>query len=331
MHVATLRRGGRDGTLAVVVPAGDRAAVEPGGIATFQAALDDWATAAPLLKKSYERLVEDEEFGEPVTWADLQSPLPRAYEWCEASSYLPHMERMRASRGMALPPEHAREPILYQAGASTTLAPLDPIPLPDPEWGLDLEATLAVITDDVPIGTTPDEAADHVLFVVLTNDVTYRNLLAGELRKAIGPYQAKPARAYAPLALSPRALGGLWDGRILRATVQAWVNDALLGALPSERDFAFDFGDILAYATRTRELKAGSIVGIGTIASRDASNGFGCLGEKRAVEALEGGAPQTPWLTYGDVVRIEAFDPDGRSLFGAIRQEILQSPEARSA
>lgn len=331
MHVATLRRGGRDGTLAVITPMGDRAVVGPGGIVTLQDALDDWATAAPLLEKSYDRLVADGEFGEPVTWLDLQSPLPRAFEWCEASSYLPHMERMRAARGMVLPPEHTREPIAYQAGASTTLAPLEEIPLPDPAWGLDLEATIAVITDDVPIGTSPDEAAGHVLFVVLTNDLTYRNLIAGELRKAVGPYQAKPAKAYGPLAVSPQSLGDLWDGRILRSTVQAWINDVPLGTLPSHRDYAFDFGDVLAYLTRTRSLAAGSVVGLGTVASREASNGFGCIGEKRAVETAEHGESRTPWLTYGDVVRIEAFGPDGRSLFGAINQTVVRPPGRRKA
>ena len=327
MLVATLRRGGPDGTLAVVTPEGDRAVVEPGGIATLQNALDDWAAAGPVLEKCFDRLVADSTFGEPVTWPDLKSPLPRAFEWCEASSYLPHMERMRGVRGIALPPEHATEPIAYQAGASTTLAPCEEIPLPDPAWGLDLEATLAVITDHVPIGTSADEAAGRVLFLSLTNDLTYRNLIAGELRKAVGPYQAKPAKAYAPLAVSPRSLGGLWDGRILHSTVKAWINDVPLGTLPSDRDYAFDFGDVLAFLTRTRALAAGSIVGLGTVASRDAANGFGCIGEKRAVETAEHGAPRTPWLTYGDTVRIGAFGPDGRSLFGAINQTVVRPAE----
>ncbi|HJQ45704.1 MAG TPA: fumarylacetoacetate hydrolase family protein [Amycolatopsis sp.] len=326
--MATLRQGGPDGTLAVVTPEGDRALVGPGGIATFQEALDDWRCAGPVLEMCYERLVADSASGEPVTWRDLASPLPRAFEWCEASSYLPHLERMRAARAMTLPPEHTREPIAYQAGASTTLTPLQDIPLPDPAWGLDLEATLAVITDHVPIGTSAGEAADRVLFLVLTNDLTYRNLIAGEFRKAVGPYQAKPAKAYAPLAVSTRSLAGLWDGRILRSMVKAWVNGVPLGALPSHCDYAFDFGDILAFLTRTRALAPGSIVGLGTVASRDAANGFGCIGEKRAAEAAEHGAPHTPWLNYGDVVRIEAFGPDGRSLFGAINQTVIR-PGAR--
>jgi fumarylacetoacetate (FAA) hydrolase len=331
MRVATLRRGGRDGTLAVVHPAGDRAVMEPGGFPTLQAALDDWPAAASPLEDAYERLVADTGFGQPVEWSDFHSPLPRAYHWCETSSYLAHMERARAARRMEMPPNYLTDPIVYQAGSCVMLAPLEPIPLPDLSWGLDLEATLAVITDDVPVGTRAHDAPQYVRFLVLLNDLTYRNVIASEFAKSIGPYLAKPARAYAPIAVSPTSLGDLWDGRILRATVKAWINDVPLGSLPAEQDYAFDFADTIEYVTRTRPLGAGSLVGLGTVSSRNPDNGFGCIFEKRAVEIISDGEPRTPFLTYGDIVRIEAFAPDGTSLFGSITQTVVPPADHGSA
>ena len=322
MRVATFKRGGRDGTLAVVSPRGDRALAKPCGISTLQRALDAWTSAAPELAAVYERLAVDQRFGEPLDPRALHSPLPRAYQWCEGSTYLAHMERMRQARGMDLPPEHTREPIIYQAGADKLLAPLDAILLPDESWGLDLEATLAVITDDVPLGTTAEEAPEHVAFVVLANDLTYRNIVPREYAKAVGPYQSKPTRAFAPIAVSPAALGDLWNGRTLRATVKSWVNGELLGSIDAARDSVFDFGDMIGYAATTRELTAGTIIGTGTVANYDLVNGFGCIGEKRAVELADTGDAATPWLAFGDSVQIEAFAPNGTSLFGAIEQTV---------
>jgi fumarylacetoacetate (FAA) hydrolase len=179
------------------------------------------------------------------------------------------------------------------------------------------------VTDDVPVGTTADEAPSHILFVVLTNDLTYRNLMPLEYAKSIGPYRAKPTRAYAPFAVSTPALGDHWSGRLLRATVKSWVNGELLGALDSGRDNVFDFAVMIEYLTKTRALAAGTIVGTGAVANWDAANGFACLGEKRALEVAEYGAATTPWLADGDSVRIEAFDDDGRSIFGAIDQAVV--------
>lgn len=323
VRVCSLKQGGRDGTLALMSPSGDRVLAMPAGIPTLQAALDNWRTAAPQLATEYERLMADAGLGIPIDFAGLHSPLPRAYQWCEGSTYLPHMERMRRARGMELPPKHTLEPIIYQAGADTLLAPGDPIPLPDESWDLDLEATLAVITDDVPRGTTAERASEHIAFVVLLNDLTYRRLIPREFAKSVGPYQSKPARAFAPIAASPAVLADLWDGRRLHATVKAWVNGELLGALATDQDNFFDFPAMIAYAAATRELAAGTILGTGTVANHDPANGFGCLGEKRAVEVAQTGDTATPWLTDGDVVRIEAFAPDGSSLFGAIEQRVV--------
>jgi fumarylacetoacetate (FAA) hydrolase len=316
VRLATLRRGGKDGTLAIVGADGRRAIAEPGGLRTLQEALDDWETAEPLLRRGQGDLVElDEE--------ELHSPLPRAYQWCDGSTFLSHMERLRASRGMALPPRYDEDPIVYQSGSDAFLAPTDPIPLRDVSWGLDLEATVAVVTGDVPVGTTAAEAPRHILLLLLTNDLTFRHLLPGEYAKSVGIYRSKPARAYAPFALTPDELGDQWNGRLLRSTVRSWVNGELLGELRSDEDCAFDFGRLIEYLTLTRSLAAGTIIGSGTISNRDESRGFGCLAEKRAVEITTDGKPTTELLKVGDTVRVEAFDDDGNSLFGALDQTVV--------
>jgi fumarylacetoacetate (FAA) hydrolase len=283
-------------------------------VPTLQAALDDWGSAEPILSAAH---------GETVTFEpqELHSPLPRAYHWCDGSTYLAHMERIRASRNMALPPRHDGEPIVYQSGSDGFLAPTDPFVLRNPEWGLDLEATVAVVTGDVPVGTTAAQAPRHIRLVLLTNDWTFRTLMPLEYAKQVGPYRAKPARAYAPVAVTPDELP--WTGRLLRATVRAWVNGDLIGELRSEEDCTFDFGALIEYLALTRGLGAGSIVGSGTISNRAAARGFGCLAEKRAIELAETQTVRTSWLSAGDHVRVEAFDDAGSSLFGALDQEIV--------
>jgi fumarylacetoacetate (FAA) hydrolase len=323
VRVASLKAGGRDGTLALVSASGDRVLPEPGGIRTFQALLDDWAACEPILSAESARLEDDPRAGRPVEPTEFHSPLPRAYQWCEGSTYLPHIERTRRARGLDVPPELVQEPAVYQSGAARLLGPLDPIPLPDEAWGLDLEATVACITGDVPVGTTAKDASAHVLFLVLTNDLTYRNLLPAEVAKGLGPHLSKPTRAYAPLAVSATSLGDLWDGGLLRATVKSWVNGELLGAVDSASDTIFDFPAMIEYLARTRELPAGTIVGTGAVSNEELRNGFACLAEKRAIELLTQGEAVTPWLVDGDTVRIEAFDSDGRSLFGAVDQAVV--------
>jgi fumarylacetoacetate (FAA) hydrolase len=316
VRLATLKRGGRDGTLALVSPDGATALVEPAGLRTLQQALDDWTEAEGRLREAS---------GEPVPLdvSELHSPLPRAYQWCDGSAFIAHMERIRASRGMALPPRHDEDPIAYQSGSDRFLAPADPMPLLDEEWGLDLEATVAVVTDDVPVGTSAANASAHVKLLMLTNDWTFRNLLPAEYAKGVGIYQSKPARAYAPFALTPDELGDLWDGRLLHATVRVQVNGEPLGELRSDEDCAFDFPTLIEYLTRTRALAAGTIIGSGTISNRAPGRGFGCLAEKRAVEILEQSETSTELLKVGDRVRVEAFDEQRRSLFGALDQEIV--------
>ena len=323
MRLGSLPGPGRDGTLVLVGADHERALRTPAGYPTLQAALDDWPVAAGALAGAAAGLEGNGAAGEPLDPADLISPLPRAYQWADASTYLTHMERIRGARGMELPPEHRQEPILYQSGADHNLGPTQDIELPDPSWGLDLEATIAIVTDDVPRGTPADAAAGHIALVMLANDLTMRNLMPAEYAKGVGPYRAKPARAYAPIAVATATLGELWTGRLLSATVRSWVNGELLGEPDCGRDCAFDFAALIAYATTTRSLAAGTIIGSGTVSNRDERAGYSCLAEKRAVETLRDGSPSTPLLDIGDVVRIEAFDPQDRSLFGAMDQTVV--------
>jgi fumarylacetoacetate (FAA) hydrolase len=234
------------------------------------------------------------------------------------------MERIRAARGMALPARHQHEPILYPSGCDAFLTPRQDIQLLDETWGLDLEATIAVVTDAVPLGSSPREAAAHIKLVVLTNDLTLRELMPAEYAKGVGPYRAKPPRAYAPVAVTPDGLGRAWSGALLHATVRSWVNGRLLGALDSAADCAFDFAELIAYMTTTRPLGPGTIIGSGTVSNRDEQAGFACLAEQRALETLRTGQARTPLLKAGDVVRVEAFDGAGRSLFGALEQTVVR-------
>lgn len=324
LRLASLKSEGRDGTLAVVSPDGEWLLAQPENIPTLQFALETWAEASPRLRVASERLARIPASGERRENLELHSPLPRAYQWCEGSTYLPHMERIRAARGLPLPLDYLDEPTVYQSGSDSFLGPLDAIPLRDPAWGLDIEATLAVVTDDVPMGTTVDDAALHIKLVLLANDLTFRHILPREFAKGVGLYQAKPARSFAPFAAAPSWLGDRWDGTGLAATVKTWVNGEVLGALETREDCGFDFARLIAHLTRTRALAAGTIVGSGTISNRDPSRGFGCLFEKQAVEAATTGKVSTSLLDVGDSIRIEAF-ADGVSLFGAIEQSVVQA------
>jgi fumarylacetoacetate (FAA) hydrolase len=296
---------------------------EPGGIRTLQAAVERWEHALPLLEEALARAEARGPGTIEVAPDALASPLPRAFQWADGSTYLTHMERIRAARGMPLPPGHDTDPIVYQSGSDRFLAPTEDVPLPDPDWGLDLEATVAVVTGDVPRGTRADDVPALIRLVLLADDLTYRNLMPLEYAKGVGPYLAKPARPYAPFARPVGSLGDLWDGGLLHATVRCTVRGGEIGALDTAADCAFDFAELIAHLTRTRALAAGTIVGSGTVSNRDPARGVGCLAELRAVETLRDGAPSTPLLGAGDHVRIEAFDARGDSLFAAIDHRVV--------
>jgi fumarylacetoacetate (FAA) hydrolase len=323
MRLSTLRDGSRDGSLVVVDRSGRRAARVPGVAATLQAALDDWARAEPALRSVSARLESGELAGEPFDPRAALAPLPRAYEWIDASSYLNHVVLVRKARGAEPPPTLESDPLVYQGGSGVLLGPREPLVLPDPAYGLDFESELAVVLDDVPRGTSAHDAAALVRLVMLANDVTYRNLVPTELAKGFGFFVSKPATAFAPFAVTPDELGeNFRDGRFY-LTLRTTLNDAIVGDVETGPEMHFSFGELVAHVAKTRSFTAGTILGSGTVSNRDAARGVSCLAERRARETIERGAPETPYLVAGDRVVIEAFDGSGRSVFGSIEQTVI--------
>ncbi len=322
MKLASYKQG-RDGRLMVVKS--DLSACSPasGIAATLQEALDDWESVAPELEK-LARLVETgaaktEKF-DPALCA---SPLPRAYHIADGSAYLNHVELVRKARGAEMPPEFLHDPLMYQAVSDTILGPHDDIPVADVSFGIDFEAEVAVITGDVPMGVSAEEAGNYIRLVMLMNDVSLRNLIPAELAKGFGFFQSKPPSAFSPVAVSPEDLGSAWRDGKLHLPLISSINGRDVGRPNAGIDMQFDFGQLIAHAARTRPLGAGTIIGSGTISNKDRSAGISCLAEIRMIEKIEGGESKTPFLKFGDQVRIEMKDGSGASIFGAIDQKIV--------
>lgn len=322
MKLASLNQG-RDGLLLVVSRDLRLAVPVPGIAGTLQAALDAWAELRAPLDEVYRRLnaglCDDALTFDP---AACHSPLPRAYHWADGSAYVNHVELVRRARGAAMPESFWTEPLIYQGGSDCFVPPQAPIIAAEEAWGIDLEGEVAVVTDDVPIGVTPAEAAGHIQLLLLVNDVSLRNLIPAELAKGFRFYQSKPASSFAPLAVTPDELGNAWRGGKLHRPLRCEVNGVLLGEPDAGVDMTFDFPTLIAHAARTRALGAGSIIGSGTVSNCDRRAGSACLAERRMLEQLEFGAPRTPYLQFGDRVRIEMFDAQGQSIFGAIEQRV---------
>ena len=331
MKLATLHDGTRDGRLVVVSRDLTRYASASHIAPTLQRALDDWDACAPELDAIARSL---EAGGQPVERfheTGALSPLPRAYQWADGSAYVNHVELVRRARGAEMPESFWTEPLMYQGGSDSFLAPRDPIRLADAAWGIDMEAEIAVVTGDVPMGASRDEALRAIRLVMLVNDVSLRNLIPGELAKGFGFFQSKPSSAFSPVAVTPDALAGWRDGR-LHGTLMVDLNGRPFGRADAGEDMTFDFGTLVAHAARTRPLAAGSIVGSGTVSNRedggpgrpvaDGGRGYSCIAEQRMVETIQGGAPVTPFLAFGDVVRIEMRDDHNHSIFGAIEQSV---------
>lgn len=322
MKLASLRSGGRDGTLVVVDRAVQRAIAVPEHASTLQTALDEWVLIAPALEAVYARLNADPSMGFALDPEDLAAPLPRAYQWLDASAYLSHLERVRRARGAEMPAHMYTDPLMYQGGSDASLGPRDPIPAAEEAWGVDFEAEIAVITDDVPMGTPPEAAAGHIKLLVLVNDVSLRNLIPDELARGFGFLQGKPANAYSPVAVSPIELGEAWREHRVHLPLTCRVNGETVGAPLAGEDFHFGFDRLIAHAAKTRRLGAGTIIGSGTVSNRDASRGCACLIEKRTLELLDDGEIQTPFLRFGDRITIEMLDNAGNTVFGAIDQQV---------
>ena len=325
MKLASLKEGGRDGTLIVV----DRAlkhGVRAGGIApTLQKAIEDWTTIAPKLRDLADMLRDGKAPGAfELDPASLAAPLPRAYQWADGSAYVVHVELVRKARGVEMPPSFWTDPLMYQGGSDSFVGCRDEIELADEAWGIDFEGEIGVITDDVPMGISAEAARKHIMLVTILNDVSLRNVIVTELAKGFGFFHGKPATAFAPVAVTPDELGDAWDGARLGLPLISTFNGKEFGHPNAATDLTFDFGQLIAHAARTRYLEAGTVVGSGTVANRDAAVGCSCIAERRVRETIDSGKPVTPFMKFGDHIRIEMFGRDGQSIFGAIDQKVVK-------
>jgi fumarylacetoacetate (FAA) hydrolase len=335
MKLATLKSGGRDGRLHIVSRDLTRR-VAARDATTLQQALDSWAVTAPMLEEEARRLESGEWLGvEEFAAEECMAPLPRAYQWADGSAYVNHVELVRKARGAEMPPSFWTDPLMYQGGSDSFLGPRDPIAMADEAWGIDFEAEIAIVTDDVPMGIDAGAARAHIKLIMLVNDVSLRNLIPGELAKGFGFFQSKPSSAFSPVALTPDELGEAWDGGKLHLPLVTHLNGHLFGKPDAGIDMTFDFGQLIAHAARTRPLAAGTIIGSGTISNKGADGGpgrpvaeggagYSCIAEQRTVETLLTGGAKTPFLKFGDRVRIEMLDAESQSLFGAIEQDVVR-------
>jgi fumarylacetoacetate (FAA) hydrolase len=333
MKLATLRDGTRDGRLVVVSRDLARCMSVPGIATTLQEALDDWRPSAMELREVFDLLNDGSVAGEPFDEAACLSPLPRAYQWADGSAYVNHVELVRKARGAEMPASFWTDPLMYQGGSDAFLAPREPIRMADESWGIDFEAEVAVITDDVPMGAMPEDAGGHIRLLMLVNDVSLRGLIPAELAKGFGFFHAKPSSAFSPLAVTPDELGEAWNGGKLDLPLLSTLNGQPFGRPRAGVDMTFDFPTLIAHAAKTRPLAAGSIVGSGTVSNKgkdggpgkpiaQGGDGYSCIAEVRVVETLLEGKPNTPFMRFGDRIRIEMLDAQGRSIFGAIEQTV---------
>jgi fumarylacetoacetate (FAA) hydrolase len=290
---------------------------------TMQHALDHWDEAAPRLMRVYDLMNEGPVDGEhPFESRACASPLPRAYQWADGSAYVTHVELVRKARGAEMPPSFWTDPLMYQGGSDSFIGPCDPILAADEAWGIDFEGEVAVITDDVPMGTDAAHAEKRIKLLMLVNDVSLRNLIPAELAKNFGFFQSKPASAFSPVAVTPDELDQAWSDGKAHLPLTVTYNGTRFGAPNAGVDMTFSFPQLIAHAAKTRALVAGSIVGSGTVSNKSGDVGSACLAEKRTLETIANGKPATPFMKFGDRIRIEMFDLDGKSIFGAIDQVV---------
>ncbi len=322
MKLASLNSS-RDGQLIVVNAELTKYAAADSVAPTLQSALDRWQDCAPKLQTIADQLQGDELTGEPFTQESCASPLPRAYHWVDGSAYVNHVELVRKARGAEMPESFWTDPLMYQGGSDTFLAPREAIPLGDVAWGMDLEAEVAVVVDDVPMGISTDAAAQHIKLIMLVNDVSLRNLIPAELAKGFGFYQAKPSSSFSPVAATPDEIGDAWDGRKLHLPLRTFLNGELIGEPNAGVDMTFDFAQLITHAAKTRPLGAGTIIGSGTVSNTDRSSGSCCLAEIRMLEIIEHGEPKTEFMKAGDRVQIHMLDKKGQNIFGDIDQVVV--------
>ncbi|WP_341890766.1 fumarylacetoacetate hydrolase family protein [Variovorax sp. YR752] len=323
MKLATYHDGSRDGQL-VVVSRDLSSAHYASGIATrLQQVLDDWNFLSPQLEDLYLTLNHGKaRHAFAFEPAKCMAPLPRAYQWADGSAFINHVELVRQARSAAVPESFYTDPLMYQGGSDDFLGPTDDIVVPDEAFGIDFEAELAVVTGDVPMGSGADAALEGIRLLMLANDVSLRNLIPDELAKGFGFFQSKPATAFSPVAVTPDELGGAWRGGRVHLNLESVWNGKRVGLCDAGDEMTFHFGQLIAHICRTRNVRAGSIVGSGTVSNKDWSRGYSCIAEKRAIETIESGAPKTGFMRYGDTIHIEMKGTDGASVFGAIEQKV---------
>ena len=324
MKLGSLKAGGRDGTLIVVSRDLKTACVVQDIARTMQQALEDWQNAAPRLNAIYQKLnagTATDVFTLDLT--TLAAPLPRAYEFVDGSAYLPHVARVRKARGAEVPESFYSDPLMYQATSAAFHGPCDAIPVVNEAYGIDLEAEVVVITDDVPMAVTSEQAADHIQLIGLVNDISLRNLIPDELAKGVGFLQSKPRSGLSPVFVTPDELGDAWQDCKVHLPLVTHINGQWFGAPEAGVDMQFNFAQLIAHAAKTRPLSAGTIVGSGTIANQDEQKGASCLAERRVLEVISAGQAKTSFLKFNDVVHIEMLDKQGNSVFGAIEQKIM--------
>jgi fumarylacetoacetate (FAA) hydrolase len=325
MKLATLKDGSRDGQLAVVARDLKTAHIADGIAPTLQAALDDWGFIAPQLDVLYVELNAGRaRRAFDFDPANCMAPLPRAFQWADGSAYVNHVELVRKARGAEMPASFWEEPLMYQGGSDDFLGPQDDIVLAHEEWGIDFESEVAVVTGDLPMGATPDQALQQIRLLMLANDVSLRKLIPAELAKGFGFLQSKPATAFSPVAVTPDELGEAWRDAKPHLPLRSTWNGRLVGQPDAGVDMVFNFPQLLAHLCKTRNVRAGSIVGSGTVSNKDASRGYSCIAEQRSLETIETGEAVTAYMRFGDTIRIEMLDKAGKSIFGAIEQKVTR-------
>lgn len=332
MKFATYKNDTRDGQLMLVSRDLTRACEVSDVASTLQQALDDWKNLAPKLEARYQELNDNLTDSVPFQEARCESPLPRAYQWADGSAYVNHVELVRKARGAEMPESFWTDPLMYQGGSDDFIGPNDDIILPSDEWGIDFEGEVAVVTDDVPMACSADEAASRIRLLMLVNDVSLRGLIPGELAKGFGFFQSKPASSFSPVAVTPDELGDAWKDNKVHLPLRSTYNGALFGKPEAGEDMTFDFGQLVAHAAKSRNLGAGAIVGSGTVSNKQGTDhgsaiseggvGYSCIAEVRMIETIRDGKPSTPFMQFGDRIRIEMQDANGNSIFGAIEQQV---------
>ena len=334
MKLATYKDGSRDGQLVVVSRDLQTAHYATGIAARLQQALDDWGFVSPQLQDLYETLNSGKaRHAFPFDPKQCMAPLPRAYQWADGSAYINHVELVRLARNSKVPDNYYTEPLMYQGGSDDFLGPNDDAPFRDEAWGIDFEAEIAVITGDVPMGATPEQAIEGIRLIMLANDWSLRHLIPDELAKSFGFFQSKPATAFSPVCITPDEAGDAWSGGKLALTIQSQWNGRTVGMCDAGQEMTFSFGQLIAHICKTRNVRAGSIVGSGTVSNRAIEKdgrkewvkGYSCIAEKRAIETILDGQPVTDYMKFGDTIRIEIKGKDGQSVFGAIDQKVVKA------